>query len=81
MTTVQTAYARLQLNSLPVAVILISTCVLILTRILSGLQSYAGKLKGPKQVRRPRTVPHWIPWLGHSVSFARDHIDFLEKAR
>ncbi len=81
MDTIQTAYAGLQLKLLPVAVVFISTCVLILTRILSGLQSYARKTKDTKQVRRPRTVPHWIPWLGHSLSFARNHIYFLEKAR
>lgn len=81
MNTIQTAYAGLQLKSLPLAVVLISTCILILTRILSGLQNYARKTKDTKQVRRPKAVPHWIPWFGHSVSFARNHIDFLEKAR
>ncbi|KAL2845448.1 cytochrome P450 [Aspergillus pseudoustus] len=74
MNTLQAVYDGLPPKSLAVAAIFVVAAVLILTRILSGLQGRAG-------LGRPRTVPYWIPWIGHSVSFARNHIDFLERAR
>ncbi|KAL4912447.1 cytochrome P450 [Aspergillus aurantiobrunneus] len=81
MNTIQTAYNGLQLKSLALTGIILSACVLILTRILSGLQSRAGKTRDTTQPRRPGIVPYWIPWLGHSISFAQNHIGFLENAR
>ncbi|KAL2825443.1 RNA12 protein-domain-containing protein [Aspergillus cavernicola] len=79
MSMIKAAYDSIQLKSLATTVILISTCVLIVTRIFSGFRSRAGKTT--TQSRRPRIVPYWIPWLGHSLSFARNYIDFLETAK
>ncbi|KAL4900022.1 hypothetical protein BDW74DRAFT_171106 [Aspergillus multicolor] len=81
MNVIQRAYGALQLKDVAVAALFISTCAIILTRILTGLQSQAGKTKDTAQLRRPRVVPYWIPWFGHSLSFARNHIEFLEKTR
>jgi hypothetical protein len=74
MNTVQAVYDGLPPKSLAVAAILVIIGVVIFTRILSGLRGRAGQ-------RRPRSVPYWIPWLGHSFSFARNHIEFLEKTK
>ncbi|KAL5338798.1 RNA12 protein-domain-containing protein [Aspergillus crustosus] len=81
MNTFQIAPEWLQPKSLALAGVLIFTIVVISTRIISGIQSQAGKSKDTAQPRRPRILPYWIPWLGHSLSFARNHIVFLEKAR
>ncbi|KAL4786715.1 RNA12 protein-domain-containing protein [Aspergillus varians] len=78
---IQRAYDGLELKSLALAAIVISTCAIILTRITSGLQSHAGKARDTAQPRRPRIVPYWIPWFGHTLSFARNHITFLENTR
>ncbi|KAL2808162.1 cytochrome P450 [Aspergillus granulosus] len=74
MDTIKAVYDGLPPKSLAAAAVLVVTSVLIFTRILSGLQGRAGP-------RQPRTVPYWIPWLGHSLSFARNHIDFLKRTR
>ncbi|EAA62318.1 hypothetical protein AN5137.2 [Aspergillus nidulans FGSC A4] len=66
-------------KTLVLAAIYILICVIIFTRILTGLQSY--KKTDTAQPRRPRTAPYWIPWFGHSLSFARNHIEFLENTR
>ncbi|KAL4973200.1 RNA12 protein-domain-containing protein [Aspergillus desertorum] len=73
-------YDGLQLKTLALAAIFILTCVIIITRILTELQSRRGKTD-TAQSRRPRTAPYWIPWFGHSHSFARNHLEFLKKTR
>ncbi|KAE8384418.1 RNA12 protein-domain-containing protein [Aspergillus alliaceus] len=51
----------------------------IATRITSGFRSrVASKTEKPQSVR---TVPYWLPWLGHSASFMWNHVSFTEKAR
>ncbi|KAL4804875.1 cytochrome P450 [Aspergillus unguis] len=80
MITIQTAYDGLTLKSSVIAAIFVLTCVVIVTRIISGLQSFAGS-RDSGHSRRPGIVPYWIPWLGHSISFSGNHIKFLEKAR
>ncbi|KAL4986644.1 RNA12 protein-domain-containing protein [Aspergillus falconensis] len=80
MNTTQATYDGLQLKTLALAAILILISVIILTRIITGLQSQTGKID-TAQLHRPRVVPYWIPWLGHSLSFARNHIEFLENTR
>lgn len=74
-------YEGLTVKSLAQAAIFILICALVLTRIFSGFQSLSGKTRDSEYLRRPRIVPYWIPWLGHGISFARDHINFLEKAK
>jgi hypothetical protein len=74
MNKIQAIYEGLSPKSLAVGAILVIFGVVIFTRILSGLQGRAGP-------RRPQNVPYWIPWLGHSFSFARNHIDFLKRTR
>ncbi|KAL4928265.1 RNA12 protein-domain-containing protein [Aspergillus undulatus] len=74
-------YEGLQLKSVAQTALLSSICAIILTRIFTGLQSYAAKAPNTAQPRRPRIVPYWIPWFGHSLSFGWNHITFLENAR
>ncbi|KAL2863565.1 RNA12 protein-domain-containing protein [Aspergillus lucknowensis] len=77
---VQAIDDRMQPKLLGAVATLTVALILILTRIFSGFQSRTGKTSC-SQARRPRVVPYWIPWLGHSLSFARNYIGFLEKAR
>ncbi|KAL4936068.1 hypothetical protein BDV06DRAFT_205740 [Aspergillus oleicola] len=81
MNTIQETYEGLQLNSVVQTALIASVCIIIATRIFSGLQSYAGKAPDTAQPRRPTIVPYWIPWFGHTLSFARNYIDFLESAK
>ncbi|KAI9374565.1 cytochrome P450 [Aspergillus egyptiacus] len=80
MGMIQASLEGLQLKQLAIATIIILSSVLVLTRIFSGLQSRAVKTT-TSQPRQPRIVPYWIPWIGHSLLFARNYMDFLQEAR
>ncbi|RAL04981.1 cytochrome P450 [Aspergillus ibericus CBS 121593] len=59
--------------------ILVSICVL--TRLITGFQS---RLRGSPEAGHPRpvrTVPYWLPWLGHGPAFAWDHVSLIQKSR
>ncbi|KAL4952868.1 RNA12 protein-domain-containing protein [Aspergillus filifer] len=81
MHTIREAYEGLELNSVIQTTLLASVVIIIATRMFSGFQSYAAREPETAQPRRPRIVPYWIPWFGHSLSLARNHIDFLESAK
>jgi hypothetical protein len=51
------------------------------TRIITALKSWPDKRTDAGRPRLVRVVPYWIPWLGHSVPFGWDHIDFVRRAR
>ncbi|KAE8378709.1 cytochrome P450 [Aspergillus bertholletiae] len=59
------------------AAVLVFCC--IATRIISGFQSRVDSTT--EQTQSVKTVPYWFPWLGHSLSFIRNHVGFTEKAR
>ncbi|PTU20898.1 hypothetical protein P175DRAFT_0438127 [Aspergillus ochraceoroseus IBT 24754] len=65
----------LHVKWLPLALILTLVSVAIVTRLASGFHSRSDRTSEVKM------VPYWIPWLGHSLSFAGNHVRFLEKAR
>ncbi|KAE8146134.1 cytochrome P450 [Aspergillus avenaceus] len=52
----------------------------IATRIITGVQSRPGTSK-TEQPQSVKIVPYWLPWLGHSLSFIRDHVNFTKNAR
>ena len=61
------------------AAILVSICVA--TRLITGFQS---RLRGTPEAGHPRpvrTVPYWLPWLGHGPAFAWDHVSLIQKSR
>lgn len=59
--------------------ILLSSC--LATRIITGLKSWPDKRIDARLPRSVRVVPYWLPWLGHSIPFGWDHIDFVRRAR
>ncbi|PWY79798.1 cytochrome P450 [Aspergillus eucalypticola CBS 122712] len=61
-----------------IVAILVSICVV--TRLITEYQS---RSRGVSEGRpRPvRTVPYWLPWLGHGPAFAWDHVDLIQKSR
>ncbi|KAL4875549.1 RNA12 protein-domain-containing protein [Aspergillus karnatakaensis] len=81
MNTIQTAYNKLQPKELALIALPLFIFVVIVTRITSGFQSRPVSSRESAQPSRPRTVPYWIPWLGHSIQFTRNHIVFLDNAR
>ncbi|PYH42602.1 putative RNA12 protein [Aspergillus saccharolyticus JOP 1030-1] len=60
--------------------LLVSVCVA--TRLISGLQSRLGNETTEAGVpRSARMVPYWVPWIGHGLSFVRDHVKLIAHAR
>ncbi|OJK03285.1 hypothetical protein ASPACDRAFT_50635 [Aspergillus aculeatus ATCC 16872] len=59
--------------------LLVSVCVA--TRLISGLQSRLGSGTEAGPTRSVRMVPYWLPWIGHGISFARDHVKLIGNAR
>ncbi|RAL10746.1 putative RNA12 protein [Aspergillus homomorphus CBS 101889] len=59
--------------------LLVSICVA--TRLVSGLQSRLGSGTEAGLTRSVRMVPYWLPWIGHGLSFARDHVKLIRDAR
>lgn len=52
----------------------------IATRVVTGLQSRSATTDIGES-RPIRMTPYWIPWIGHSLSFALDNEGFIQKAR
>ncbi|PWY65313.1 cytochrome P450 [Aspergillus heteromorphus CBS 117.55] len=55
--------------------------VCVATRLITGFQSRARRAPDGGQPRPVRTVPYWIPWLGHGPAFAWNHVNLIQKAR
>lgn len=68
-----------------VQVILIQILVLIAlvacsTRFMTGWK-YQSDLSTNEAIRKPATIPYWIPYLGHLLPLAINPSRFLQKCR
>ena len=61
-----------------VLVALAVTC--ITTRIITGFQCRSSK-EDAGDFRPVRMAPYWLPWLGHSLSFAWNMTSCVRKTR
>ncbi|EAW08003.1 cytochrome P450 [Aspergillus clavatus NRRL 1] len=59
--------------------IIVFSC--LATRIITGFQSWPEKGAGAGLPRLIRTVPYWVPWLGHGISFGWDHVVTHQESR
>ncbi|EXJ93496.1 hypothetical protein A1O1_01888 [Capronia coronata CBS 617.96] len=66
------------------ALLIISSLVCIATRIVTGLQYRSStsnaKAGSTSTAQTVATLPYWIPWLGHAISFALGGTDFLSRS-
>ena len=68
-----------ELSWTAVATLILATC--FLTRFFSGINShFAGRSHGLKSWT-PRSIPHWLPFIGQGFSFGLYRQSLLEKAR
>ena len=72
-------YALSSATWMAIAVVVFS--VSIVTRIITGFQSGSGAVGNAEEPRVVRMTPYWFPWLGHSLSFAWDHVKCIQGAR
>lgn len=59
--------------------ILLFSC--LATRVITGLKSWPDKRTDAGLPRAVKVVPYWLPWLGHSIAFGWDHINFVRRTR
>ncbi|KAL5360195.1 cytochrome P450 [Aspergillus floccosus] len=73
--------ARNNLTALGWTALCAVVLICISTRVITGLQSRPDESSKISDGRPVRTVAHWVPWLGHGISFVWDHVALIEKAR
>jgi hypothetical protein len=66
--------------TLPALIAVLIIFSLIATRVITGLQSQPKRLQEGES-HAVRTLPYWIPWIGHSISFFNGNRDFVARAR
>ena len=57
------------------------TVLLLYSRLTTGIAYSRAQSRQEAGVRKPATLPYWIPYIGHTLPFITDAARFFGEAR